>query len=158
MLINTYTSLKYSSLFLFMLVCSFSIQAKSELEKLKQQVWDAETAFAQTMADRDLEAFASFITEDAIFMGFGSKVNRGKEMIVKNWAKLFKKEKASFAWKPERVEVLEDGSLGLSTGPVYDELGRFQTHTSFWRRQHDGSWKVVFDKGDRFCPPKKNKS
>jgi ketosteroid isomerase-like protein len=42
--------------------------AQSNAE-LAVQVREAENAFAKTMADRDLEAFASFVAEDAFFFG-----------------------------------------------------------------------------------------
>ena len=52
--------------------------------------------------------------------------------------------------KPIRdvVEVLESGNLALSSGPVRnasgEEVGRFN---SIWRKEADGTWRVVFDKG-----------
>lgn len=121
-------------------------------EELRQQVWQTELAFAKTMAVRDHQAFVKFLAKDAVFMG-GKKVNRGRQMIADSWKKFFDSPKAPFAWKPERVEVLNEGTLALSTGPVWDEKGRFNTYSSIWRRQADGSWKVVFDKGDKYCPP-----
>lgn len=140
------------TLMLILATSSCSFRAETNLATLKQEVWDAEVAFAKTMADRDQKAFAEFLAKDAVFMG-GKRVNRGKQAIVKAWANQFKKQQPPFAWKPERVEVLNDGTLALSTGPVWDDLGRFQTYTSIWRKQADGKWKVIFDKGDRYCPP-----
>ena len=49
------------------------------------------------------------------------------------------------------VEVLTSGTLGYTSGPVYDPKGnRIGTFNSVWQRQADGTWKIVFDKG---CPP-----
>lgn len=145
-----------SILMLVLAACSLSSRAEANLEAIKKEVWNTEVAFAKTMADRDQKAFAEFLAEDAVFMG-GKRVNRGKQAIIKAWANQFKKEQPPFAWKPERVEVLNDGTLALSTGPVWDDLGSFQTYTSIWRKQTNGKWKVVFDKGDRYCPPEKQK-
>nr|KJZ08368.1 hypothetical protein TW77_12645 [Pseudoalteromonas rubra] len=139
---------------LFILLLTIPIQAKTDIKILKQQVWAAELAFAKTMADRDHQAFTEFLAVDAVFMGGGNKVNRGKQMVSDSWAKLFDSPKAPFAWKPERVEVLDNGTLALSTGPVWDDQGRFHTYTSIWRKEANGRWKVIFDKGDRYCPPK----
>ena len=48
------------------------------LEKLRQEVINSERAFAKSMADRDIEAFASWISEEAIF--FTTQIPlRGKE-------------------------------------------------------------------------------
>ena len=127
-------------------------QGQSVPDNSRQQVWDAELAFAQSMADRDLKAFSHFVAEDAVFMGGGTKVSRGKEAVITAWSVFFSDEAAPFAWKPERVEVLEGGDLALSTGPVWDESRRLSTYTSIWRKNEKGAWQVIFDKGDRYCP------
>jgi ketosteroid isomerase-like protein len=68
--------------------------------------------------------------------------------VVEAWAPFFAGPDAPFAWRPEVVEVLESGTLALTSGPVLDPAGR-QTGTfnSIWRREPNGQWRVVFDKG-----------
>jgi ketosteroid isomerase-like protein len=49
--------------------------------------------------------------------------------------------------------VLDSGTLGLTSGPVFDTDGKqFGTFQSTWRRTGDGRWEVVFDKGCPYCP------
>jgi hypothetical protein len=44
------------------------------------------------------------------------------------------------------------GTLAHSSGPVINRRGeRVGTFNSVWRRESDGSWKVVFDKGCDVC-------
>jgi ketosteroid isomerase-like protein len=44
--------------------------------------------------------------------------------------------------------VLESGDLALSTGAVKNPAGVVTARfNSIWRRQPDGRWLVVFDKG-----------
>jgi len=119
----------------------------------RQQVWDTETAFANSMADRDHEAFTQFLSEEAIFFGGGEPL-RGKEQVAAAWKAYFDKPEAPFSWAPEHVEVLESGTLAHSSGPVYDPAGqRIATFNSIWRLDSDGRWRIVFDKGNRDCPP-----
>lgn len=136
------------SLVLASLVNAASAETAAELA---QQVRDTETAFAATMAKRDLPAFASFLADDAVF--FGSKdILRGKTAVVDGWRALYQGEKAPFSWKPETVEVLDSGTLAHSSGPILDPNGiQVGTFNSIWRRETDGSWKVVFDKGCEAC-------
>jgi len=109
----------------------------------------AETAFAQTMADRDLEKFGTFIAEDAVFFGGGSTL-RGHAAIVEGWKEFFQDKAAPFRWAPQDVFVLASGELGLSSGPVYAPDGtKVSFFTSTWRRQPDGRWLIVLDRG---CP------
>jgi uncharacterized protein (TIGR02246 family) len=119
------------------------------LDDLARQVREAEQAFAATMARRDLEAFATFVAEDGLF--FGDGVLRGRAAVVEGWRAFFEGAEAPFSWEPETVAVLESGTLALSSGPVRNPQGeRVGTFTSIWRRDADGRWSVIFDKG---CPP-----
>ena len=122
---------------------------------LADQVRRAETAFAQTMADRDLNAFSSFLDDQAVFVS-GGEALRGKAAIAAGWRRFFEGASAPFAWRPEVVEVLDSGELALSSGPVLDPGGsRVGTFNSIWRRAADGGWKIVFDNGCPACecPP-----
>ncbi len=128
-----------------------SIPAVAETNtELRDEVWKTETAFAKTMADRDHAKFTSFLAEETIF--FGSKnVMRGKTAVADAWKRFFEGPTAPFAWGPEKVGVLDSGTLAMSSGPVTDpESGkRVGTFNSVWRRDKDGSWKIVLDNG---CP------
>jgi ketosteroid isomerase-like protein len=118
--------------------------------ELKEQVKKTETAFAKTMADRDPKAFAAHLADETIFFSNGA-VLRGKAAVAEGWKRWFEGGKAPFAWEPAEVEVLDSGTLAMSSGPVYDPDGkRIGTFNSVWRREPDGSWKIVLDKG---CPP-----
>lgn len=110
----------------------------------------AESGFAKTMATRDHDSFASYISDEAVFLS-GDVALRGKAAVVAGWARFFNGPKAPFSWEPELVEVLDSGTLAFSTGPVHDpQRRRIGTFNSIWRRGADGRWRVVFDKG---CPP-----
>jgi len=116
------------------------------------QVRATETAFAASMADRDLAAFRSFLDPEAVFFA-GPEADRGAEAVVARWAPYFEGETAPFSWAPETVEVLDSGDLALSSGPVWDPSGaRVATFSSIWRRNADGRWLIVFDKGAPHCP------
>lgn len=117
----------------------------------RQEVTAAEQAFARTMADRDRQAFASFVAEDAVFFG-GREPLRGKQQVIDGWAQFFDGADAPFSWQPQEVEVLESGALALSSGPVRNADGELIARfTSIWRKEPDGRWRVVFDKGCDVC-------
>jgi len=118
---------------------------------LRAEVMAAERAFARTMSERDHSAFASFLAEEAIFYS-GDTPIRGKTAVTSEWRPFFEGDTPPFTWDPDGVEVLDSGTLALSTGPVYDPtgtvVGRFN---SVWRRESPGRWLVVFDKGSPVC-------
>jgi ketosteroid isomerase-like protein len=118
-------------------------------ELADEELSSVETAFAATMANRDAEAFRSFLDEEVVFF-LGSTELRGAPAVVEVWAAFFEGEKAPFSWRPEVAAVLDSGALGLTSGPVLDPEGnRVGTFNSIWRRDSEGRWKIVFDRG---CP------
>lgn len=133
------------------LACT-SMYASASSESARDQVWAAELAFARTMADRNLGQFSEFIAEEAVFFA-GTTPLRGKNKVVESWARFFAEPEAPFSWEPDQVEVLESGSLALSTGPVRDPTGKVVARfTSIWRLEPSGQWRVVFDKGSPPSP------
>jgi len=132
----------------FALAAAASWAGAQTNDELRDQVRKAETAFAKTMADRDHAAFVRFLADDTIWLG--RTVLRGKQQVADSWKRFYDGAQAPFSWAPERVEVNDAGTLGLSTGPVRDPDGkRVGTYNSIWRRGPDG-WKIIFDNG---CPP-----
>ena len=120
-------------------------------QPLARQVYEAESAFAHSLAARDSQAFATYVALDAVFFD-GAGALRGRQAVVTHWRAFFAGPAAPFSWSPDVVEVLESGGLALSTGPVRDPAGRrIGTFNSVWRRDADGKWRVIFDKGCRVC-------
>lgn len=119
--------------------------------QLRQQVEDTERAFAATMADRDHNAFTSFLSEETVFFS-GEAPLRGKQQVADAWKPYFEGPDAPFSWEPQQVEVLDSGTLALSSGPVLDPDGKLiATFTSIWRLDASGNWRIIFDKGNRAC-------
>ena len=114
-----------------------------------------EIGFSQSVEHQDLAAFGSFIDADARFVG--GTVLRGVADITAAWAVFFQDNGPTIKWRPQIVEVLEDGKLALSRGP-YRTLSRdaegklieqWGTFNSVWRQNADGEWRVVFDAGNK---------
>ena len=138
-----------TELVVFAVALAYVASAETNPE-LKEQVRKAETAFAKSMADRDHAAFAKHVADEAVFFG-GRDLQRGKAAVVTAWKPLFDGPQAPFSWSPAEVEVLDSGTLAMTSGPVLDPAGqRIGTFNSVWRRDKDGSWKIILDKG---CPP-----
>ena len=130
--------------------CTTPMTKPSNAE-LTKQVADTENAFAKTMADRNLAAFTSFLSRETIFFS-GPKPLHGPAEVTAFWKRFYEKSEAPFSWRAETVEVLESGTLAISSGPVFDPSGKkFATFTSIWRQEAPGVWRIVFDKGNPEC-------
>ena len=119
--------------------------------ELQQQVINTELGFAKTMANRDFNAFATFVSEEAVFFA-GDKQLHGKQEVLEWWKDFFSKPEAPFSWEPKTVEVLASGYLAQSVGPVHNSEGKLiGEFTSIWRQEAPGTWRIIFDKGNQVC-------
>ncbi len=118
-----------------------------------------EIGFSRAAEQQDLAAFRSFIDADARFAS--NSVLRGVDDIATAWTVFFEDGGPTIKWRPQIVEVLENGTLALSRGPYRvrtpDEDGtiveQWGTFNSVWRLNSDGKWRVVFDAGSPAAAP-----
>jgi len=129
-------------------------RAQPALDAVQREVWATEVGFARSMAERDFVAFGRYLSEHAVFWS-GSQVLRGKAAVLESWKRFFEGPQAPFSWQPDEVVVLGDGSLASSTGPVRDAAGKpIARFRSVWRREPDGRWLIVLDRGEPADPAK----
>ena len=134
-----------------LLLAGCAAAPRPDAAHLKQQVIETEQAFARTMADRDHAAFTSFLSDETVFFS-GPTPLRGRAAVAEKWSRFYQKPAAPFSWEPAEVEVLDSGTLALSSGPVRDPGGKLiGTFTSIWRLEAPGTWRIVFDKGCDVC-------
>lgn len=130
-------------------VCCAQAMAMS----VREEVLAREQAFADSMANRDFAAFETFLSDAAVFFS-GDNVLRGKEAVAAHWKGYFDTPQAPFSWSAQQVEVLQSGELAHSSGPVFNSAGQLiGQFNSVWRKEHDGQWRIVFDKGQSACGP-----
>lgn len=122
-------------------------------ETVRETVRCHEIAFSRALERRDLDAFLALVHPEARFVG--AEIQRGPAEVAAAWRRYFEAEGPLLAWRPELVEVVDDGSLALTRGPYRlrqrDAEGTWKeswgTFTSVWRRGEGGRWQVLFDAG-----------
>ena len=130
------------------LLAGLALHASADPVRWQGEVFAAERAFARSMAERDHAAFAALLSEQAVFFTGPGEPLRGKAAVAAGWRRFFEGPQAPFSWEPDRVEVLADGQLAHSSGPVRDPSGALVSRfNSVWRQEAPGVWRVVFDKG-----------
>jgi ketosteroid isomerase-like protein len=145
-------SIALVSLLLLLLSCA-SKKAIPSQDALKVQVFKAEDEFKNLSQTKGIsEAFYTFADDSAVIKRENDTLIKGKENIKKYYSNA-KFEKAFVTWKPDFVEVSNDGTLAYTYGKyiwtVKDSLGNKKDfkgifHT-VWKKQKDGSWKYVWD-------------
>jgi ketosteroid isomerase-like protein len=126
-------------------------------ETLKQ----FEADFMKAAAEKGSAGYMSYYADDAVEVPNGGPLIPGKENIAKGMGFLDDKNN-SLTWTPVGADISASGDLGYTYGtfefhskdkdgkPVV-ENGKY---TSIWKKQKDGSWKVVLDMGNASPVPK----
>jgi ketosteroid isomerase-like protein len=112
-----------------------------------------EIGFSQSVENQDIDAFRSFIDADARFVS--GSVLQGVDQVANAWSVFFTSDGSTIKWRPQIIQVLENGTLALSRGPYKSEsvdadgnqVVNWGTFNSVWRLNDDGQWRVVFDAG-----------
>jgi ketosteroid isomerase-like protein len=125
----------------------------------KNDVRCQEIAFSQSVENQDIALFTSFLDDDARFVG--NSVNRGPDEISAAWQVFFSDDGPAIKWRPQFVEVLEEGELALTRGPYRmitkdadgNPVEHWGTFNSVWRKNPDGEWRIIFDAGSTSATP-----
>ncbi len=99
--------------------------------------------------------FASFISDDMTTIRENTDIVRGKPGFLEGWKKILTTPGVHLRWQPQLARISDDGTLGFTVGtyqttsqengtPRQEGSGKYVT---IWRKQPDGSWKVIFDSG-----------
>ena len=129
---------------------TLTAQSSQKLPEALTQMIEAERAFAaRALVVGWKQAFLDYFADDAI--GFEGGVGLAKAQIRKNPDP---PKDLQLIWEPRYGDIAASGDLGYLTGPVRNirksrDNGRprHMTYASVWKRQRDGSFKVVMDFG-----------
>jgi ketosteroid isomerase-like protein len=140
-----------SGLLPLLVVVSVGISQHKQSPALASLV-EAERAFARTSVEKGIrESFIEFFADDGI--GFDPHPISVKEAYLKQPAPATRPP-VVLDWQPVYADVSRAGDLGYTTGPytfTNNSPEKRSTHYGFyfsiWKKQADGSWKVVVDCG-----------
>ncbi|QQS51326.1 MAG: DUF4440 domain-containing protein [Bacteroidota bacterium] len=140
---------------LLAILCSgvFSACQQKNLEELKAEIQQTEDGFMLELQTKGAaEAFYNYAAEDAVILRGNDSLIKGKEPI-RNYYSQAIFENATAEWKPDFIEVSEDGSIAYSYGRYQwhfrDSTGNVKSwqgvYHTIWKKLPDGNWKYVWD-------------
>ncbi|MFL5363629.1 MAG: YybH family protein [Myxococcales bacterium] len=125
------------------------------MAKERKALMDADTQFARDTAERGVEGWVSWFTDDGTMYPPARDAIEGRAAIREQMGDLYDPRSGQgglrLDWQPIRAEVSESGELGWTTGTskVVTTAGMRQgRYITVWRKQADGSWKVWADLGN----------
>ena len=124
---------------------------KPTAETLKQ----LEAEFMKAAAEDGSAGYMSYYADDAVEVPNGASIMQGKTEIAKTMGFLDNKDN-HLTWTPVGADISASGDLGYTYGNyefhAKDKDGKpvvqHGHYTSIWKKQKDGSWKVVLDMGN----------
>ena len=131
-------------------ISALAAQSSRNLPEALTQMVQTERAFAaRALVVGWKQAFLEYFADDAV--GFDGQSGPAKDQIRTNPDP---PPDLQLIWEPRFGDVAASGELGYLTGPVRNvrksrDNGRprHSTYASLWKRQRDGSFKVILDFG-----------
>jgi ketosteroid isomerase-like protein len=123
----------------------------------KAEMMAADRSYAKVTAEKGLDGWIEFLAEDvAKVRKAGEKIVAGKDAIRKQDAALFADAKRQLRWEPIDAHAFADGKSGFTSGRC-KMVGKGEDgkelvfaaggYITWWRKEPDGKWKVIFDTG-----------
>jgi ketosteroid isomerase-like protein len=119
----------------------------------KVLLFDLEARFAKDVAARGGAAFADWFAGDAVSLGNGAAPNIGKVAIAKSatWSP----KDYQLTWTPTDAMMGPSGDMGYTWGHYEghskdangNQITTSGRYITMWRKEPDGTWKVVLDAG-----------
>ena len=136
---------------------AISAAPKATADTLQQ----LEAEFMKAAADKGSQGYMSYYADDSVEVPNGAPLIQGKTNIAKGMGFLDDKNNR-LIWTPVGADISSSGDLGYTYGNYEfhsknkegKETIEYGKYTSIWKRQKDGSWKVVLDMGNSSPNPK----
>lgn len=121
----------------------------------------ADMAWMKVFAAKDLEKSVAFCDEKGAVLSPNAPIAEGREAIGKMFTGFFALPNLKISWNADKAEVARSGELGYTSGTYQmsfnDPSGKEATdkgkYVTVWKKQADGSWKVMLDIFNTDLPP-----
>ena len=132
------------------------VAALPDPQLLIQTLIETDEAFNQATQELGAVGWASFFDDSGVMIQEGVGEIGGLDAIYSTMDAMFSAPGASLTWEPRWAHASDDGTLGFTVGD-YESTGvdsngesmwSYGLYVSIWRRQFDGSWKVLMDLGN----------
>lgn len=151
---------KIALLMVTFLLCSFTatVHAQKSDSKGSALLFKLEGEFAKAVAEHGHAPFVNYFAEDGVELDDGGGITTRDEIAKQPaW-----REGTTLSWTPVKGDMAASGDLGYTYGNYIlnskDKDGKVVTHygkyMSVWKKQKNGSWKVVVDMGNSSPDPK----
>jgi ketosteroid isomerase-like protein len=139
--------------FLFM----YGQKTNKEAALLKQ----LDREFDKATAERGVDGWVAYFAPNGSMLADTSSPTTGPTAIRKEMEGVFKDTTFTLRWHPTKAEIMIPGVIGYTVGRWerirMNKEGKWMkstgTYSTTWKKQPDGTWKIVLDSGVSDGPP-----
>ena len=144
--------------FALMLLAFVVPSVAADQKKGSDILFKLEGDFAKAVAEHGHAAFVTYFAEDGVELDEGGGITSREEIAKQpEWP-----EGTTLAWTPVRGDMAASGDLGYTYGTYVFKsknkdgniVSTYGKYMSVWKKQKDGSWKVVVDMGNSSPEPR----
>lgn len=128
---------------------------RADKEEMIASLMDADRGFAKATAERGVDGWVAHFADHGVMLPAGRPLVRGRQAIADLMRPAFDSEGFSLLWEPTEADVSLSGELGYTLGRYErtavdsdgSEVSSTGKYVTIWKRQADGSWRVIVDIG-----------
>lgn len=146
-----FTKIFYGIILFYLVSCNS--EKEINLDAIKAKIEKTENNFNKACTEKGIDvAFYEFAAENAVIKRENDSLISGKENI-KNYYSKPVYETAKVSWKPDKIEVSDDGTMASTFGKykwiIINKEGKETVYTGIfhtvWKKQKDNTWKYIWD-------------
>lgn len=112
----------------------------------------ADRDFNKATQEGRLDGWMKFMADDVVLLR--AKAVAGREAVRKELEGDWADPNTSLSWEPRQAQMFASGNMGYTSGrwtyKAVDKGEKLELHGDYltvWKKQNDGSWKVIWDGG-----------
>jgi ketosteroid isomerase-like protein len=142
-----------ASTILFILLLSTAAIAADKASASADAVRAADQQWLKVFAAKDLDKSVAFCDKEGAVLSPNAPIAQGHDAIAKLLTAFFAFPNLKITWKADKAEVARSGELGYTSGtydmtfsdPAGKTISDKGKYVTVWKKQADGSWKVLLD-------------
>jgi ketosteroid isomerase-like protein len=136
----------------FILLLNFSCSQKVDVEKIKEELMNADLEFSKLSIEKGKnQAFSDYVHPDGVLLRNDGMPLKGKASLD-SMQMLRTDSGYSLKWKPVFADATQSGDLGYTYGiwlMTTKDTSMMGTYATVWKKDEYGNWKFILDTGNQ---------
>ena len=150
----------YFNIFLFLCI-GFTVSLGQDKNSEAALLMQLDRDFDKAVAEKGVEGWVAYFAPNGSTLSDTTRPTTGLAEIRAEMEPAFKDSTFSLRWTPAKADMMIPGVIGYTVG-TWERIRRNKagkwmkstgTYSTTWKKQPDGSWKIILDSGVSDGPP-----